>query len=455
MSLASTLRVLSLALVGALLLAGCSAGTRTTAPAFGLVPNNVSEMEVDGVRVIHRRCDSANHIIVAKLFLRGGWSAVPMSQSVALEWLTLKTATESGPADRSGACAPDAYQHQLDRIATTISASAGRDASTVTMRCIDETFDSSWKLFTGVVTSPGFDTNELASARMEQITAIRDRGQHPESYANYLADSVFFHGHPYGRFPQIEGIGEVKPADLAAHARELFVKKRMVLVVVGNIDSADLRRRVAASLATLPEGSYTPPVIPTRTPNADSSIVVLRRPLSGGSAVTNYMVVRFAAPDRNHPDYFAMQRMVSMLSGDIYNEVRVKNNLSYAPYANYYAPGVGFGEITVSTVKPTQVWNMVRDESIGWLKEYMVPAEGFDSRNMNAKFTSYFMAQWTNDDQADQLGYSYLSFGNWRTAFTSVNEGQQVTPRDVRWVAQQYLKNYTIVVVGDPDAFKP
>lgn len=452
MRFTATLQILALTLLGAILAAGCS-GSRATVNEVGIVPHNVTEMDVNGIHVIHRTCDSANHIIVAKLFLRGGWCSIPSEKSIALEALMLRTAVETGPGRPDGSSDPDGYQRLLDRLATTISASPGRDASNLTLRCIDETFDRSWNLFTGIVTSPAFDSARFEATREEQLVEIRDRGQDPESYADYLADSVFFHGHPYGRVARESEVEAITRSDLAAHARGLLVKSRMVLVVVGNIDSADLRRRVEASIAKLPEGSYVPVEIPRRTANADTTIIVRRPPLGTGSVVTNYMVVRFAAPERNDPDYFVMRQLRSFLSGDIYREIRVKKNLSYTPYATYSPEGVGFGDIVVSTVKPSLVWNIVRDDIIEPYKTYLMREEAFGSRDRNAEFTSYFMRQWTNDDQANQLGSSYLFFGNWRTAFTSVNENHRVTPRTMRSVAEQYLRNYTIVVVGDPDAF--
>ena len=48
---------------------------------------------------------------------------------------------------------------------------------------------------------------------------------------------------------------------------------------------------------------------------------------------TNYVKGIFPAPAAGHPDYHAMRVAMAILQGRVYQEVRIRRNLSYAPNA--------------------------------------------------------------------------------------------------------------------------
>jgi hypothetical protein len=160
-------------------------------PAPAGVPNNVKEFDVNGIHVIMRPSGPANHVVVAKLFIRGGTSILPRGVSPAVEDLALQLPPLSGPEGTDRA----AYQRELQRMVTTIGPAMGRDFSTLTLRCVDETFDRSWELFSGVILKPVIDPIELRNAKDRAMTSLANRQTSPEAYASYLADSAFFAGH--------------------------------------------------------------------------------------------------------------------------------------------------------------------------------------------------------------------------------------------------------------------
>ncbi len=426
-----------------LVMSGCASSKKTVAPTYRGVPTDVKEFDVNGLKVILRPTGAANHVIAAKLFIKGGVAALPEDVSLAVEDLALQVPPLSGPQGMT----KNAYRRLVDRMVTTISSDDGRDFSTMTLRCIDEKFDTSWSLFTGIIMRPQYDPLELANAKERLVTGIRNRFLVPEAYATYLADSVFFHGHPYGRVAQEADVAPLTAKTLEDYYRGLFVKSRLLLVVVGNIDSADLHRKIAGSLALLPQGDYQDPDLPD-PPNSDSSIVIVRRPI-GEKSVTNYIVARYLAPRRNDSLYYPMLRLTSFLSGSLFREVRIERNLSYAPDASVNFGKTSFGEISISTTLPDSAWRVANNEVLDFFRNYIINDESM-KLGVNSWITFNYMAEQTNESQAREMGVAQLYTGSWTNAFRTIDAIRNMTPVEMNLAAQLYLRNMTVAIVGDP-----
>lgn len=412
-------------------------------------PTNVSQFNVGGVDVILRPTGKANHVISAKLFIRGAITALPQGASPALEELALQVPPLSGPQGMT----KSEYRRKIDRMVTGIGPGAGRDFSTMTLRCVDEKFNESWDLFSGVIMRPQFDATELRNAVETQLLSIRNRYSSPSAYANFLADSAFFSGHPYGRFDTEEDIKAITPARLEAHYKSLFVKSRLLLVVVGNVDSADLHRKVASSFAKLPQGSYEEQTLPV-PPTIGEPRVIVRAPMGSREQVpTNYIIARFLAPNRDDSLYYPMMRLVVFLSGSLFREVRMERNLSYAPDADANFGKTSYGEISMQTTLPDSAWRVTEDQ-INFFRRYVI-ADQYISSGLSAWITNTYMREQTNESQANELGVAQLYTGSWTNAFRTIDAIQSMTPEQLNEAAQIYLRNMTVVIVGDPTAITP
>jgi zinc protease len=433
-------------------LAFAQGNTNTTKPpgvVYRGAPTNVKQFNVGGIDVILRPTGKANHVIAAKLFIRGAITALPAGASPALEELALQVPPMSGPQGMSKA----EYRRKIDRMVTGIGPGAGRDFSTMTLRCVDEKFNESWDLFTGIVMRPQFDAIELRNAVETQLLSVRNRYSNPGAYADYLADSAFFAGHPYGRFDTEADIKRITPKMLEDHYKQLFVKSRLLLVVVGNVDSADLHRKVAASFAKLPQGNYVEKPVPVPAAAMEPRVIV-RAPVGEREQVpTNYIIARFLAPNRDDSLYYPMMRLAVFLSGQLFREVRMERNLSYAPDADANFGKTSYGEISMQTTLPDSAWRVTEDQ-IDFFRRYVI-ADQYITSGLSAWITSTYMREQTNESQANELGVAQLYTGSWTNAFRTIDAIQQMTPEQLNEAAQRYLRNMTVVIVGDPRNITP
>src|ERR1035437_5568528 len=96
-------------------------------------------MKIAGIDVILRHT-TANEVVSAIMFIKGGTCVLPAGTSSAIEGMSLKVAAESGPASSS----KEEYQRKLSSMVSTIAGGGGRDYSTLSMRCVREHFADTW-----------------------------------------------------------------------------------------------------------------------------------------------------------------------------------------------------------------------------------------------------------------------------------------------------------------------
>ncbi len=410
------------------------------------IPEEIEEFTVDGLKVILRPTGSSFHTVVTKLYIRGGLPALPEGISPAVEQMALDVPRFSGPAwmDRSD------FLRERDRMHLGLGATAERDFSTLTLRCVDENFDRAWSLFAGMITDPSFDPVAMTNIRERAITGVRNRTIVPESYAEYLADSVFFYGHPYGRITQEADFERITEQDLRAYHKELFVKSRLFLVVVGNVTRQEITEKIKATLATLPKGSYKDPKVPIPQ-NASRPSLLVRSPWGREAIPTNYLVVRFLGPEHDDDLFYAMERLRSFVGGFLFREIRIERNLSYAPDASTYNHRIGFGDISISTALPDSAWRVTRNNILDFFQDNIIREE-YLSEVPATWYTGQYLDMQTAESQATELGSAWFYKGDWREAYRSLERFIKVTPEELNEAALRYMDNFTIVVVGDPGA---
>jgi zinc protease len=374
------------------------------------------------------------------LFLRGGVRNLT-DKTAGLENLMLMSAIEAGQNFPR-----QTVRRELARTGSTIGASAGSDFSVISLASTRENFDRMWKLFADVTMKPTFDPADVNRIRDQIVTGLREQETVPDSALDTLEDKTIYAGHPYSIDPigTPETLAAITPAQLREHHKRSMETTRLLLVVVGDIDAAELKTKVAATLGTLPKGSYQEAVLPALDFSKPSVDVVARQ------LPTNYIKGDFAAPSLSSSDYYPMRVAMSILANRVFQEVRVKRQLSYAPNADMDNMGANTANIYVTAVDANQAIDVMLKEIQRIKKE---PISSDELSGAAGEFlTNYYLKQQTNAAQAGDLARYELIGGGWRNSFDFLNHVREVTPDAVRAAANKYMKNIRFVVIGDPTA---
>jgi len=407
-----------------------------------LLAQATTSFDVSGVHVILRQ-NNANNVVAANLYLIGGARQVT-DANAGIEPILLDV-SERGTQNYS----KNSLRRAMSRLGSEIVVTPTADWTMFGIRSSTEVFDSTWAIFADRVMHPTLAQSEVNLVKAQYLSGIRQRRDDPDALADYLADSITYVGHPYsvsvvGNERSIQALDS---AALREYQRTQFVTSRMLLVVVGNIDRPHLERLVSQSIGKLPRGSYKW-TEPPRVPDAQTALVVERRQLP-----TNYILGYYSGPLASGADYQALRVATSVLTGRMFAEIRVRQNLTYAVHAPFVDRAATLGGLYVSTASPDTTLKLMRAAIVD-LQQGMLDPVGL--KQLEQQFiTEYFLDNETNAAQADFLARSQLYEGDYREADRFVQELLNVTPEAVQRVARKYMKGIRFAYVGDPSKLDP
>lgn len=397
----------------------------------------VSEFEVNGLKVLMKRREGSL-TVAAGLFIRGGSSNIN-AQNAGIETLMLSAATEA-----SAGFPRTRMRNELSRMGTVIGSSSNNDYSVLSLASTRMHFDRSWEMFTDVILRPSFTKEDVSLVQSRMVVSLSDDTDNPDVYLQKLQEKVAYAGHPYlnstGGTP--ETVGKLTPEDLRAYHKKLMETSRLLLVIVGDLNVNEVRSLVEASFGKLPRGSYKPEAVPQLAFDK-SSVEVTPRELP-----TNYVQGLFTAPSLTSPDIYAMRIASSLLRDRVFEEVRVKRNLSYAPDAFLRTQAANVGGLYVTAVDANQSIRVMLSEIARLQSE---PVNASDIHAVIAQYlTTYYLGQETNAAQAGELAQYELIGGGWRNSVEFLDRLMAVTPADIQRVSQKYMRNIRFVVLGNP-----
>ena len=429
----------------ALLIAPVTYGQTTTAatPDFQNViarqASLVTEFEVNGLKVLVKRREGSQ-TVAAGLFIRGGVENISATNA-GIEAFMLNAATEASanyPRDR--------MRKETARMGTLIGEGVNYDYSSLSMAATRANFDRSWEIFTDVALRPSFTKEDVALVQSRILAGLEDDADAPDSYLQRLQERIAYAGHPYLNRPEgtADNIRRLTAEDLRAYHQKIMQTSRLLLVIVGDLDAAQLKTRISASFGKLPRGDYKPQLPPPLS-FTSSTVDVTSRELK-----TNYIQGMFTAPPITSPDIYPMRVASSLLRDRVFEEVRVKRNLSYAPdaFLRNQSANVGGLYVTADKDSANSAIRVMLSEIARLQRE---PIGRDDINAVIAQFlTSYYIGQETNAAQAAELAQYELIGGGWRNSLTFLEKLRAVIPADVQRVAQKYMRNIRFVVLGNP-----
>jgi predicted Zn-dependent peptidase len=139
---------------------------------------------------------------------------------------------------------------------------------------------------------------------------------------------------------------------------------------------------------------------------------------------------------------------MSLLRYRLFEEVRTKRNLSYAPSAGLGGSSVPTGYLYVTAVDPNATMKVMLDEAKRLRDQ---PISDKELAGTKATFlTGYLMQNESTEGQAGMLADAELLGGDFRLARTLPDRIRAVTPAGVQAYAKKYLGRLQMVVLGDP-----
>jgi predicted Zn-dependent peptidase len=432
----------TIALILTLLLTTNSQAQRAASSAASVVQaadtlRQVTELDVNGVKVlIKRREGSAT--IAAALFIKGGVRNVT-AQNAGIEDLMLDLATEA-----TAAFPREQLRRELARTGTVLNAGVNQDYSGLTLDSTRQHFDRAWEIFTDAALHPSFAPDDFDRVKKQELIGLSELEDTPDSYLQVLTARQLYPGHPYFNSPHgtTESMSKLTIDDVRKYHDQMMQTSRLLLVVVGDVDAKVLQPKIAASFGKLPRGDYKDTPMPQLSFPAPSVNVTAR------DLPTNYVKGVYAAPPITSPDIYPLRVATTILRERLFEEIRVKRSLSYAPDANLGTMAANTGDVSFTAVDANQTAQVTLNEIARLQTE---PTRADEITAVAQQFlTTYYMDEQTNDAQTAELAEYELNGGGWRNAGNTLTQLRAVKPEDIRRVANTYMKNLQFIVLGNP-----
>lgn len=387
-----------------------------------------TEMTVNGLKVIFK--PSTKQTVSAVMFFKGGTSNYTEKQQ-GIESLALGATTECGTKKYN----KDAFKDIADKYSIGLGGSSSYDYGYINMSCVKPYFKEGWDLFAQAITNPVFDAKELGMLQQKLVANLKQEEGDPDTKLSQMAMSNTFKGTRYAFRPSgtPESIAAFSQKDVANYYNSVLLNKsRMLLVVVGNISAEELKSQVEKAFAAIPSAAVSPMGFGTA---ADFRIQANTTNIENRELATNYIMGFMGAPKVTEKSFNAYRLAFDILSDKLFEEVRTKRNLSYAPSAFASGGFQPYSGIYVTTTKPKEAVTVMVDEIKRLRNNGFTAVELRDAKSQFA--TSYFMKNESNGAIAMALGIAEIR-SSWKNEETFLDQINAVTLAEMQSTFADY-----------------
>jgi zinc protease len=421
-----------------LLLIAASASAAGTASA----QQKAYEMMVDGVKVIVQ--PSGNDIVEIQTVIKGGVQNYPAGKA-GIEAMAMNGLNECGTLKHD----KNAFKNQLDKISAAVYGVALKNYSVIKLNCIKSDLETAWPLYVEAITIPEFDAQEFARIKQDQLTQIKAADSDPDNAIDKYADKMAFNGRDYAKDPDgtAETITPLTVEETKAYYHSVLTKSRLLVVVVADLDRAEIEAKVKGMLGTIKQGA------PFKLKKSFFRAYKNTFSAEKRELATNYVEGVTSGPAPGTPDFDAFNVAMRIFADKHFLDVRTNNGLSYAPQSWFSVGSTSVAKFSVSTTQPDK-YIAVFDKLVDKIKK-----EGFKAdevANMKVTYlTGFYYKNETNTAQAGSIVANEVLHNNWKRSLTLAEDVKKLTPTQVSDAFRKYIGNVMWVYQGDTKKVNP
>ncbi len=331
-----TSRLLASALL-LLWLAGSADAAKPPAEAPGL-PAFGQDKPLKLPQVVEKRLDNG---LTLWLIERRGLPLISI-------YLASRVGRASDPADRTGLSevltatltqgthtrTARQIAERLQALGGELSVSAGKDATWLGLEGLAENSEGLMDLLADLVRNASYPEGEVKLAVENELAAIRASRAQPEYDLRQIFYKEVFGDHPYARVnPDPEAVARITPAELRRAHRLRFSPDRMILVMVGDLDTTTMVKLARQTLGDWQPTNQPPPAVPVAPRQAAPKLLLLDRPGSVQSTILVGRPLPPAGAPQEIPLKVANTIFGGAFSSRLVRNIREDKGYTYSPHA--------------------------------------------------------------------------------------------------------------------------
>jgi predicted Zn-dependent peptidase len=343
---------------------------------------------------------------------------------------------------------------QIAFLGINLSPNSSWESSTLSLHTPTAQQDSALALFADVALHPSFPANEfdrIKKTRLTELLQLRDQGP---AIANIAFPAIVYGaGHPYG-LPSLgteASVQALTPADLQAYYQANFKPNNATLIVVGDVNPAQVEQKINSLFGGWQRGDIQPVNYGEPAKAASTTIYLIDKP---GAAQSSFRIGSIGVP-RSTNDYFALTVMNTILGGSftsrLNQNLRENRGYTYGAGSRFdmrraAGPFIASAEI-VSAKSDSALIEFMKE--LNGIRQAVPPTElSRAKRYLQLQLPGNFE---TTQEIAAALvpvalyGLPLDYYNNYVQNIENVNQA------DVARVAQQYINpgSLAVVIVGD------
>ncbi len=223
----------------------------------------------------------------------------------------------------------EAIAEKLESLGASIKGFSGRNTFGLKAISLSDKFSETLKLFSDIINNPTFDQAEIEKARPELISLVLMQEDQPLSLALREFLKSMFPDHPYGlnQAGSKEFYLTVDSKTLREAYERFVLPQHGVLVITGDFDKEELKKKLKEFLGSLPRRELSLPEEPLPTLPQE------RRRRVHRESFQSQILLGFSTPGLLSSERVALEILNSALSGQdgrLFRILRDERSLAYA-----------------------------------------------------------------------------------------------------------------------------
>ena len=291
-------------------------------PAFH--PQEPKRIQLPNGMVIFLQEDHELPIIDGFARIRGGSRSEPAAKTGLVSlfgqtWRTGGTKTQTG----------DQLDDYLEIRAAKVETSAIADSTIISLSCLKEDFDDTFKIFADLLRNPEFREDKLELAKREMFDGISRRNDETDGISGREVPKLAYgESNPYARVPEYATVSAVTRQDLLDWHKTYIVPNNVVLGISGDFDSVKMEAALRKAFgdwakgpaATMPEMKFE---------SAKPGYYQIKKDDVNQSSI--HMIG--LGTMRSNPDYYAIEVFNEAFGGGfssrLFKSIRTAQGLAY------------------------------------------------------------------------------------------------------------------------------
>ena len=410
---------------------------------------NVEEFTLDNGITFYLVEDKELPLINVSVIVKTGSLLEPIEKT-GLAGITGRVMREGGSVNYPA----DVLNTLLEDKAARMSTSIGMGSGSASMNLLKEDFDELLPVFIDLIQNPAFPQDKIDLAKTQSKSNISRRNDEQQSIAiREFQKLLYGEDNPYTSQTEYATLDAITREDMLAIHEQAFVGNNMMIGVIGDFDTSDMKRKLEEAFGSIEAGTETNLIYPEVQYDYPSTVNFVDK----SDVTQSFVLVGHIGGLRDNPDYAALQLMNEILSGGfsgrLMQTIRTDMGLAYSTGGAYTSninyPGMFYMIVMTKSSTTAEAIDAMLVEAEKLQNEPVSAKELNDARDRMLN-SLVFRYESKSSVLNERINYDYNGLPQ-DTFDKYVEDLKKVTAEDIQRVAGEYMHpdKVQILVVGN------